>query len=338
MLGHVSSHWLLLLHRYLDQKGLDAATVTRVETVTAAETQRLPVAQWRNALEAASQAISDPALGLQVGASMSLRELGVLGYVISASSTLGDALLRLQRFERLVYQLNPFSMRSEGESLLLEWSTENGCPGQLVDETAIAALLQCARELLADVSLTPSRVTFVNAEPENLEPYETFFGLRPQFNARTTVVSIPVDWLSRPLRTPDSGLLVILEQQADSLLAQIPGDDSFEHALRRSLVSLIAQAEPTLERTANELHCSTRTLQRRLDTRGLKFQTLLDDCRETLAKEYLADYVMPLSEIALLLGYAEQSVFNRAFRRWQAQTPRQYRQSLAARKGLSPER
>ena len=41
-----------------------------------------------------------------------------------------------------------------------------------------------------------------------------------------------------------------------------------------------------------------------------------------------ADGDMPLSEIALRLGYSEQSVFSRAFRSWTGVAPSVYRKDL----------
>ena len=70
--------------------------------------------------------------------------------------------------------------------------------------------------------------------------------------------------------------------------------------------------------------------QRRLDERSLKFQVLLDDARLQLAKRYLSKSNTSLSEIALLLGYAEQSAFNHAFKRWTGSTPKAWREKNAA--------
>jgi len=55
---------------------------------------------------------------------------------------------------------------------------------------------------------------------------------------------------------------------------------------------------------------------------------LLDDLRQQLAKQYLADPGLLLSDVALLLGFSEQSAFNRAFRRWSGETPLSARRRL----------
>ncbi len=43
---------------------------------------------------------------------------------------------------------------------------------------------------------------------------------------------------------------------------------------------------------------------------------------------YLEQRQLPLTEVALLLGYSELSAFTRAFNRWSGVSPRTYRQSL----------
>jgi AraC-like DNA-binding protein len=44
-----------------------------------------------------------------------------------------------------------------------------------------------------------------------------------------------------------------------------------------------------------------------------------------LAQQYLTDENLSLHEISLLLGYSEQSAFQRAFKQWTRQTPQQWR-------------
>ena len=47
--------------------------------------------------------------------------------------------------------------------------------------------------------------------------------------------------------------------------------------------------------------------------------------RKELAQRLLAETDFSLAEVAFLTGFAEQSGFNRAFKRWAGQTPRSYR-------------
>jgi AraC-like DNA-binding protein len=55
------------------------------------------------------------------------------------------------------------------------------------------------------------------------------------------------------------------------------------------------------------------------------FNALADEVREATARLYLEQPDMALAGIACLLGFADQSTFNRAFKRWTGLTPKQAR-------------
>ncbi|UUY08305.1 helix-turn-helix domain-containing protein [Pseudomonas sp. J452] len=54
---------------------------------------------------------------------------------------------------------------------------------------------------------------------------------------------------------------------------------------------------------------------------GLRFDERVEDIRHDRAVFYLTERNIPLAQIAGMLGYSEQSIFNRACRRWFALTP-----------------
>jgi len=71
-----------------------------------------------------------------------------------------------------------------------------------------------------------------------------------------------------------------------------------------------------------------RTLQTNLSESGLKFSDILEKQRIDLARSYLKQEQLSLDDIAVNLGYSEQSSFGRAFKRWTGTTPMLYRRSL----------
>ena len=76
---------------------------------------------------------------------------------------------------------------------------------------------------------------------------------------------------------------------------------------------------------AKKLGMSERTLARRLTEEGVTFIKVVQQLKATLARYYLEDETMPMSEIAWRLGFEEQSSFNHACKRWTGKTPRELR-------------
>ena len=68
--------------------------------------------------------------------------------------------------------------------------------------------------------------------------------------------------------------------------------------------------------------------QRRLEEEETSFLQLLDDTRRELADQYLGRLHLSLGQAAYLLGFADQSSFFRACKRWFGIPPGQYRRRL----------
>ncbi|MBJ7308756.1 helix-turn-helix transcriptional regulator [Rugamonas sp. CCM 8940] len=127
------------------------------------------------------------------------------------------------------------------------------------------------------------------------------------------------------MRLADPALAAMLERQVQAGFAALPAKDPFEQDMRRRISRQLLQGEPGLRHLAAELNSSGRTLRRHLSQHGWSYRALLDDIRKHLAQDYLRDPRLALPEVALLLGYSEQSAFNRAFLRWFNLTPRHWR-------------
>lgn len=286
---------------------------------------------WSSLLEKISVAVADPAVGLAIGSRVAPRHVGVLGYLVLSCQNLGEALARFARYQRLVYDVNPFNIRVDEKGMELSWGIEYGKTGVLADDSSIAALVSFVR-VLTNQPLYPSYVSFVNPTPDNLQHYEDFFHCPVKFEDDATRVCFPLEYLATPLLHSDPTLLDLLSQQAETLLLVLPKADAFEEKLQQMIVQCLHEGEPTLPAVSAHLALSTRTLQRRLQERGLVFQDILEHTRRELALRYLEDKSLSLTDIALLLGYSEQSAFNRAFKRWYEQPPKSYRKQLLLKK------
>ena len=101
--------------------------------------------------------------------------------------------------------------------------------------------------------------------------------------------------------------------------------DELLFSLKQSIAQYLPEGDVTIDKLASKLNVSRRTLQRRLSERNTSFLNVLQEVRSRVALRYLADDRLAITEIAFLLGYADQGSFSSAFKGWHGISPRDYR-------------
>jgi len=99
--------------------------------------------------------------------------------------------------------------------------------------------------------------------------------------------------------------------------------------VENAIVPLLPHGQAKMGEIAKRLGVSGRTLMRLLASEGFTFSGILDALRLDLAKSYLREQNLPISEVAWLLGFQEVSAFFHACKRWTGKTPKQVRSAGA---------
>jgi AraC-like DNA-binding protein len=131
----------------------------------------------------------------------------------------------------------------------------------------------------------------------------------------------PASW-RLGLRRADPTLKELLRSLASGLELGDVGSD-LEAVLRARFRILLPDGCPSAAAVARSVGLTERTLQRQLKQAGTSFTRVLDNFREAEAELLLASDI-PLTEVALRLGFSDQTTWNRAFRRWKGTSPRQW--------------
>ncbi|XZT14811.1 AraC family transcriptional regulator [Acinetobacter baumannii] len=321
--------YVQLLFEYLEKLGHDPEKVLGEQWPKAGSNhlEGVDIDHWESLLVIAKDYLNDPLIGLHVGQTITAQHLGILGSVFLACENLGAVLERFERYQRLVYDVVPASVHIYPEYVELSWDTKGEQVGPLSDETGRTVIVQFCRSLIRGKERL-KEIHFIHERPENVQPYEEYFGCPVLFEQPVALMRFDKDMLSLPLKNSDAALVAILEKHADKLLASLPHSDEITDQVRRQIAYLLHQGEPTIEQLAERLNYSRRTLQRRLTEAGTNFRKELNTVRYELAKSYLKDLRLQIVEIALLLGYAEHSPFTRAYKEWSGKTPQQAREEM----------
>lgn len=289
---------------------------------------RLAVATtaWDALWAAAEEQTAEPYLALAVGQQLYVEQLGMLGYIVRNCETLGQALQRVERYNRLTNTLVDVTHAvSQGQAfvrfdfvgavappsrlhralVLLELGFIAGGLSQLVHRPVRPLGVRCQLGASDCAELTARLGTPVVSDPARNE------------------LSFDAQLLAEPLLLPDAQLRQRLEQVADRELSRHAPQGTWADRARAVIVRRTDGERPTADTVAAELNVSTRALQRRLKAEGTGLQQLIDEVRRDLAGRYLA-LGYSVNEVAYLVGFAEGSAFSRAFKQWTGQRPQAY--------------
>ena len=287
---------------------------------------RIPFAQLVALYEQGAALTGDPNFGLHIAECVNLSAFDVVGYCALNSSTLGAAFARVARYH---------SIWTDGALFTLETTNETSAIVYGYVDPAIVEHRQDAEMTLATVTalcrqiatpdFTPTAVEFQHAAPADTSEHRRLFRCPVQFDAKENRLSFPSSFLSRPIAKADASLCVLLDRHAEELLAKYPPRDSLIDQVRNQIAGEFRGGEPLLERIADQLGLTPRTLQRKLHELGTSYNDVLDQMRQQLAMRYLREPQMAICEVAYLLGFSESSSFHRAFKRWTGRTPKEFR-------------
>jgi len=191
-----------------------------------------------------------------------------------------------------------------------------------IGDAALAIMCNLLRALCGE-TWAPSEVRFSHTQPRNTKPYESFFRAPLVFEADENALVFPDGWLQQPLPGADIKQHILTVKRLTTIEARMGID--FQEQIYSTLRPLIISQCCSSKRLARMLSMHPRTLNRRLKEQGTTFREMVGKLRYEVAKQLLLDTNMPLIKISTILGYADASVFTRAFRRWSCITPSKWR-------------
>lgn len=269
-------------------------------------------------------------LPLRTGASMRLDEYGALGLAFKAATTLGGSYARVERYARLWTSVVEYELRPDprGTLFILHRAGERRLGLRMSNEATLASAISIARQV-SPVPVTPVQVFVRHGAPGSVDAHEAWFGCPVRFGADLDAILFSPETLAQPNLLGDEGISRYLASHLDAELAQIAPEITLVGRAKEAIAQALNEGSPRMVDIARALGLSARSFHRRLSEHGVSFQTLTEETRRDLAIGLLQDERHSLAEIAFLTGFAEQSSFTRAFKRWVGHTPASYRKGRA---------
>jgi AraC-like DNA-binding protein len=303
---------------------IEAAGLRRVDLTDG--DARVPVSTQVAVWRLIARAIADPSFGVRGGASIKVREMGLLGYIMSYSGTLEAALRRLIRYSRIINDAAELTLErpDRNQVAVVPSQPALGAGLPFAVDYRLAVLLSVCRQITG-VRIIPCEMSFNYGQPATTLQHRSFFSCPLRFGQpESRIVFVERD-LGLPVLQGDETLAGYLSEYAEQVLRSLVMGTSFRERVRSAIWAALGEGRPTLRGVASALQLPARTLQRRLADEGTSLLQEVEEIRRTMAMAMLQDRAMSIDEVAVLLGYAEPSTLFRSFRRWTNMTPRQYR-------------
>jgi AraC-like DNA-binding protein len=280
--------------------------------------------------ELAAEATGDQSIGLVIGSQMRPTSFYALSMAFLTCETLRDSLELICRYYRVIVTV-PLQLDLEVNTDTVVLRTRYKDPDypflSIPFDSFIASIVALCR-MAATHDFHPLKVRIKIPDNGRSADYERIFNAPIEFNAGVNELVFDRTEVDAPLPGRSVDILDANDRVLENYLAVL-NPDEVATDVRKILLSLLPSGKFSRELVASHLHMSTSTLQRRLRDENTNFQELMDNTRRSLAIDYVKERQQSLGDVTFLLGFANQSNFSRAFRRWTGLSPKAYRDALA---------
>lgn len=249
--------------------------------------------------------------------------LGVLGFHLMNSPTVGDLLAQWSRYSLAI----GYPLQSRFVIDRAEWRLEFR-PRYVMGE---GALRWCMLSTLAgtmpslrllsghDLNAVKLALPFPRNECGALSD---LLGVAFSYGQSCGHVTGRLADLDCVLLPADPDLKAVTENYCRQLLHDVTSESRMADQVRQRLFQ--SPVAPSLNEMAALLQCSQRTLQRQLKAEGQTYREILDAFRREKAFQALGQGV-GLKHLSHMLGFSDLRAFRRSFRQWTGVSPSQWR-------------
>lgn len=279
--------------------------------------------------EVAIRHTGDALLGLHLGEASSPALAGMVGFLMESSPDLHRAFQHVQQFNKLITNATEFTLDIRGDEFCYfiepvpAWRMASEDSAHQVVTHSMSGAIHIIK-MLSGKTIYPTRVLLRIAKPADIQEYIRVLKCEPSFNQEHNCIVFRQRDMQLPVIGYNPVLNRFFKELLEKELIKTQQQASFAAEVRRAILQNFNHVLPQLADIVQYLHVSPRTLQRKLQEEGTSFQQIFDAVKLELATGMLKNPTLTVNEIAYKLGYAEPSVFRRAFKKWTGTSPKSY--------------
>ena len=291
--------------------------------------RRIRLDDFTSLLDTAGDSLGNETIGLDIGERFRVETFSATGSVLSLSRSLREAANLNGRYQDLVDSCGTSGLVEVDGRPFLYFARRDADYQRHRHHTELVmgGYATTIRYLGWAFGAKPTSVSFTHEAPrsaQSLSRYKDIFGVEPEFGAPANRVGMCPASLDVPLPTASPRRLAELQARLDHALL---GKTVEMEAIHVALREMLREGLSTRADLATRLDITQSELSALLSSGKTSFRERLDAVRRD-GFDALLSQDIPLSEIALDLGYGDQAALTRACRRWHGVSPTQYRAGL----------
>lgn len=269
-----------------------------------------------------------PDIYMKLDNQIELSDYGLLGYAMTNSETVGNALRMLLNHHEITGDRYQLELEKKGDLALIRPIPYTAFIKEYesIAEDALCGSWGLLGKLLGDTrDVSKASVNFIYHAPNHAKSYYEFFSCPCNFEERVTELRFPASWLQAPVVFADETLADVFSLMCERLLPSTEARGTITQSVRRLLLSRPGRKMLNLNQAAEALCMSSPGLRKRLVRDGTTYKEQVLSIRMEQARNYLELTSLSVQEIAFLLDYSQPAPFSRAFKRYHGKSPHQYR-------------
>lgn len=284
------------------------------------------------AVENTLNRIGTPSMAIEYGKRLSLSQHGALGLATRSSENL---LACSELFSTYISTRSSrpdvftFEVSHDRLCISIESKSESDAIAARFYITSLIIICDTFCRVLTGMvnEIVDTHVSIAFESPGEIDNSILPLGMILNFDQPAHKISFPLALAQKPLVQFNPQLVTLATDLCQEELAKIGSTNSISYVVR-SLMRFPDGKLLNIEKVAESLNMSSRTLKRKLSLEGTSFQRIKDS--ERLSKSvFLLEFSKDsINSIAEKLGYSDVSNFNKAFVRWNGYSAAEYRKNL----------
>jgi AraC-like DNA-binding protein len=314
----------------LKERGVDLSPIYQSVGINGSklisEGRSLTAEQFAKLMRATFELVDDEAAGytqkpLRVGT------FRMMCHATIGCDNLRAATLRMINYFSLLSDEFNWELTEQGEEAIL---TINNAPNEFIHNgfftASIMTILWRWASWMIDTPILLNRVHFKFSEQLIDEDLTGIYRSSVYFGQPSNQLIIPRHYLDLTIKQNNESLLPFLAHSPECLLSNYQSENSLSIQVKQHLESVEELDSATVDSVADSFQLTGQTFTRRLRKEGHQFIEIKDKVRKSRAVNLLLRSDLTISEISIKLGFSEDSVFYRNFKKWTGVTPSVYRQ------------